>query len=106
MQTIDAEVFTHTLLEKMKYYRIFNPSLVPGLFLASQLLREQLRNEQEQLVADMKPVYYARWEPIEYDRHRCTHCGGTEDYWWADKGTPYCPWCAAKMDGGEFNETN
>lgn len=55
---------------------------------------------------DVAPVVHARWEPIEYDRHKCTRCGGTEDYWWADKGTPYCPWCAAKMDGGKFNEAN
>lgn len=45
-----------------------------------------------------EPAQHGRWEPTDYDAHRCTNCGGKEDYWWADKGTPYCPWCGARMD--------
>lgn len=68
MRTINADIFFNILLEKMKYYRTFNPSLVPGLFLAGQLLQEQFKKEQEQLVADMKPVYYSVWEPTEHNK--------------------------------------
>lgn len=49
---------------------------------------------------DAEPVRHATWMPTEYDEHKCSECGGREDYWWADKGTPFCPWCGAKMDGG------
>ena len=93
MRTINADMFFNTLREKMKYYRIFNPSLVPGLFLASQLLQDQLKQEQEELIADMKPRYYAVLEPTEYDK-RCVGgemlCGTCEHRYWHD---PECSDC-------------
>jgi hypothetical protein len=28
----------------------------------------------------------------------CSKCNASEDVWWADNGTKYCPNCGAKMD--------
>ena len=45
----------------------------------------------------MGDIIYGKWLATDYDAHQCSICGGREDYWWADKGTPFCPWCGNPM---------
>lgn len=45
----------------------------------------------------MGDIIYGKWLATDYDAHKCSICGGREDYWWADKGTPFCPWCGNPM---------
>jgi hypothetical protein len=49
--------------------------------------------------SDLAEVAPARWIvrffPDGSKGYRCSNCGLTEEV-----GTPYCPFCGAKMDGG------
>lgn len=52
---------------------------------------------------DAEPVRHGRWITDSYPMYdgdclieRCTACGTAIEY---GMGTPYCPFCGAKMDG-------
>lgn len=62
---------------------------------------------------DVQEVKHAQWKgiahPMYSQRHQrvnvvteymCSNCQNVEDY-----KANYCPYCGAKMDGGEDNET-
>lgn len=43
-----------------------------------------------------KPV--GAWLIGDHKNIICSNCGYSEDRWWADKGTNYCPHCGALME--------
>lgn len=60
--------------------------------------------------ADVAPVRHGRWirhskkeDGKYYEWCNCSECGNEATagpcYW--DNETPFCPWCGAKMDGGD-----
>ena len=62
----------------------------------------------EDLYVDAEPVRHGRWitdscpmDDGEYLMERCTACGTPIEY---GMGTPYCPFCGAKMDSQEIEE--
>lgn len=66
-------------------------------------------------VEDVAPVRRGRWMEREVIRlqygldiqsQRCSNCGKyhTTPYMYFFNGYNYCPWCGARMDGGDENE--
>lgn len=49
------------------------------------------------------PVKHGRWVEHAWEWHKCSVCGETapSDDMVYEYLTPYCPYCGAKMDGGE-----
>ena len=80
-----------------------NPYVLEGV----QIVRDLVLIEEETRVpsADVKPIVHGEWIPkeIEYPMfgclitiaYTCSSCGTTHKY-----QTNYCPYCGAKMDGG------
>lgn len=51
------------------------------------------------------PVKHGKWISVPFKKNRiCSICEGDEPYKFADENADvfgYCPYCGAKMDGGE-----
>ena len=60
--------------------------------------------------ADVVPVVHGRWVSVPYKLARvCSVCNRDEPYKFADIDADvydYCPYCGAKMDGGDNSETD
>lgn len=62
--------------------------------------------------ADVVPVVHGEWKklkgmaPPEYHgKHICSECGRIAGSWgYHELLTNYCPYCGAKMDGGNKND--
>ena len=60
--------------------------------------------------ADVAPVVHGRWVSVPYKLARvCSVCNRDEPYKFADIDADvydYCPYCGAKMDGGDNSATD
>ena len=59
---------------------------------------------QEQPTVDSEPVRHGKWDyvtVVDEGFWRCSNCGTPSEAIGAKKLYKYCPFCGAKMDGGE-----
>lgn len=76
--------------------------------LAFEVLSHACRDVALLPEVDAEPVRHGKWitdsfpmDDGEYLMERCTACGTAIEY---GMGTPYCPFCGAKMDAQEEEE--
>lgn len=95
------------LIARIKYYVTHTPKDKGENYAYSVMLNEMLNRP----AADVVPVVHGEWVRPHWRNsnfcYDCSVCGNEvmhQEYRWRDKKIyPICPWCGAKMDGGEDN---
>jgi DNA-directed RNA polymerase subunit RPC12/RpoP len=95
----------------MKYIRadlLWNKIAESAFFSAAEKgkIRAAIENEPGE---NVKPVVHAHWVACEdeyEDEYKCSACGGIQFFAIAqEEGWKYCPYCGARMDEEEGNDT-
>ena len=72
--------------------------------------KKAIQKMPEGIVVDVAPVVHGRWVSVPYKLARvCSVCNRDEPYKFADIDADvydYCPYCGAKMDGGDNSATD
>lgn len=52
---------------------------------------------------DVAPVRHGRWVETIHKGYKCSLCNCLSSLFDENLKSEYCPWCGAKMDGGDLN---
>ena len=71
----------------------------------AKLIEDGMKLVQDQPTVDAAPVVHGEWERIS-DRpktyiRRCSVCNRDSYICFSERNYNFCPWCSAKMDGGD-----
>ena len=80
------------------------PRVLDDEFVIHVQMKDVTKSINNAPTIEAEPVRHGRWEECGqydvYDYCQCSECG----YFSFDGETNYCPYCGAKMDGGDENE--
>ena len=72
--------------------------------------KKAIQKMPEGIIVDVTPVRHGRWVSVPHKLARvCSVCNRDEPYKFADIDADvydYCPYCGAKMDGGDNSATD
>ena len=62
---------------------------------------EWLKTDFDVVEADVEPVKHGHWVETAHKGYKCSLCNCLSSLFDENLKSEFCPWCGAKMDGGD-----